>query len=398
MEPVLRRTLVCPMWRSGVHGGLRSAVLVMAFVLFNGDVIESATAGDPDFRSVLEIRGEQLSAITSDREALAVFKTGLAADLDLSEVLPSLREKSSESGKRREAIDQPPDPSEAATTLVTELAAWRLGLSVEETVNRMDTAALRTLIRANPTHHTWLLTGGRHPHLSQAIDLGSVLIAFPSTQDAESNSATGYDAYATALDAAYPNLTGPDDSWLAVAEQAGPEGVRRRLLQVEEIADRRDADKEMLATRYFTTRVRPAVQAHIIASAIRAEAEAERAMHKSWHQLRTWPEQLRVWRGLVRLCGTWQWTVHNHQNHQDHKMVMRFPPSGASDAMAGSVPSPTKIVVTGDTVFLRWEFPGGVQEDSLLFVNKGQGLEGTFINSAGAWGSIAGKRAAPCGQ
>ncbi|MFQ5991084.1 MAG: hypothetical protein ACE5NA_01490 [Nitrospiraceae bacterium] len=395
---MLRRTLVCPTWQCGGLGGRRFVLLLTACVAFHVEVGETATVGDPDFRSVLEIHGEHLSAITSDREALALFKTSLAADLGLSEVQPRLREKSSESGTRREAISQPPDPSEAATMLVTELAAWRLGLSVEETVNRTDTAALETLFKTNPTHHAWLLTDGRHPHLSQAIDLGSVLIAFESAQDAESQSATGYEAYATALDAAYPNLTGPDDSWLAVAEQAGAEGVRRRLLQVEEIADHRDADKERLATRYFTTRVRPAVQAQIIATAIRAEIEAERAVRKSWQELRTWPEQLRAWRGLVRLCGTWQWTVHNHRNHQDHKMVMRFLPPGASDAMAGSAPSPTKIVVTGDTVFLRWEFQGGVQEDSLLFVNKGQRLEGTFINSAGAWGSIAGKRAAPCGR
>jgi hypothetical protein len=52
--------------------------------------------------------------------------------------------------------------------------------------------------------------------------------------------------------------------------------------------------------------------------------------------------------------------------------------------------------VLGDVVYLRWEFPGVVQEDSLLFTGEGQRLEGSFVNSSGAWGSITGKRTAPC--
>ena len=50
----------------------------------------------------------------------------------------------------------------------------------------------------------------------------------------------------------------------------------------------------------------------------------------------------------------------------------------------------------GDTIFLRWEFQIGYQEDSLLFIRDGQRLEGSFTNSAGAWGSITGKRTSSC--
>ena len=99
-------------------------------------------------------------------------------------------------------------------------------------------------------------------------------------------------------------------------------------------------------------------------------------------------------RGLARLCGTWQWTVHNHKNHQDHKMTMIFPPA---DYVSPSPARPAQVTVLGDSVYLRWEFQGGYQEDSLLFTGEGQRLEGNFINSAGAWGSITGKRTGACG-
>jgi hypothetical protein len=141
--------------------------------------------------------------------------------------------------------------------------------------------------------------------------------------------------------------------------------------------------------------------AQVAALAIRAEAEAERQARDAWGRLYAWRERLQEIKGLARLCGTWNWTLHNHQNHQDHKMVMIFPSptspvSPAASSPDPSGPRPAKIVVLGDGVYLRWEFQGGYQEDSLLFSSEGQRLEGTFINSAGAWGAITGKRTASC--
>jgi hypothetical protein len=136
--------------------------------------------------------------------------------------------------------------------------------------------------------------------------------------------------------------------------------------------------------------------AQLAALAIRAEVEAEQNARDEWIRLRTWRGNLNEKKGLARLCGTWQWTVHNHQNHQEHKMVMIFPSPDTPDTNQPTGPSPARIVVLGDTVFLRWEFQVGYQEDSLLFIRDGQRLEGSFINSAGAWGSITGKRTGPC--
>jgi hypothetical protein len=39
-----------------------------------------------------------------------------------------------------------------------------------------------------------------------------------------------------------------------------------------------------------------------------------------------------------------------------------------------------------------------IQEDSLLFTGEGQRVEGSFVNSSGAWGSIMGKRTAACAR
>ncbi len=77
-------------------------------------------------------------------------------------------------------------------------------------------------------------------------------------------------------------------------------------------------------------------------------------------------------------------------------MLMVFPPPDTPDTNQPTGPRPAKIVVLGDTLFLRWEFQLGYQEDSLLFIKDGQRLEGSFTNSAGAWGSITGKRTGSC--
>lgn len=114
-------------------------------------------------------------------------------------------------------------------------------------------------------------------------------------------------------------------------------------------------------------------------------------VHREWFRLYNWKDQVRQQRGLTRLCGTWQWSIHNHQNHREEKTAVIFAPPGIASST-----SPAEITVLGDSVYLRWETRAGVQEDSLLFSGEGQRLEGTFVNTAGGWGSITGKRTATC--
>jgi hypothetical protein len=107
-------------------------------------------------------------------------------------------------------------------------------------------------------------------------------------------------------------------------------------------------------------------------------------------------DQLKAQKSAARLCGTWQWTIHNHKNHQEQKTVIVLLPPGTP--APPDMPQPAKMVVMGDAVYLRWEFPRGYQEDSMLLANEDRRLEGTFKNTAGDWGAITGKRIAPCSK
>ncbi|WP_455378441.1 hypothetical protein [Petrachloros mirabilis] len=126
----------------------------------------------------------------------------------------------------------------------------------------------------------------------------------------------------------------------------------------------------------------------------RLAQEAGQQATTEWWKLRTWKDRVRVARGQSRLCGTWQWIVHDHtRHHQEQKLSLIFPPPGITGT---GIQGLTEIVVLGDVVYLRWEADGQTQEDSLMFSKEGARLEGTFVNSQGGWGSITGKRTASC--
>ncbi|MDH5738911.1 MAG: hypothetical protein OEY77_01145 [Nitrospira sp.] len=125
----------------------------------------------------------------------------------------------------------------------------------------------------------------------------------------------------------------------------------------------------------------------------RTAFEASRQATKAWWDIHGWKDRIRQAKGLARLCGTWQWTIHNHQNHGDQKAVVMFPPAGYTSANAAT---PAETIVLGDAIYLRWEQNGRIQEDSLLFIKDDAKIEGSFVNNAGGWGSISGKRTAAC--
>jgi hypothetical protein len=132
----------------------------------------------------------------------------------------------------------------------------------------------------------------------------------------------------------------------------------------------------------------------IIEQAGRLEVDAIQASYREWDRIRNWKDRVRGLRGQARLCGTWQWIIHNHQQqHQERKLSLVFPPAGHTQA---ALPGLVETIVLGENVYLRWEINGRVQEDSLQFSKEGQRLEGTFVNSQGGWGSISGKRTTGC--
>jgi len=132
----------------------------------------------------------------------------------------------------------------------------------------------------------------------------------------------------------------------------------------------------------------------VLEKATRLEVDALQAGYQEWDRIRNWKDRVRGLRGQARLCGTWQWIIHNHQQeHREQKLSLLFPPTGSTQA---TLPGLAETIVLGENVYLRWELDGLVQEDSLQFSKEGQRLEGTFVNSQGGWGSISGKRTAGC--
>jgi len=132
---------------------------------------------------------------------------------------------------------------------------------------------------------------------------------------------------------------------------------------------------------------------NLLMQALQVETQAYKVAWESWHHLQQGQQQRQSRQARMRLCGTWKWIIHNHQNHGDHKTMMTFtPPENATPSHV----QPTTVFMHGDTLYLKWIFPQGIQEDSLLFSNHDTRLEGTFTNSVGPYGSISGQRLSPC--
>jgi len=131
----------------------------------------------------------------------------------------------------------------------------------------------------------------------------------------------------------------------------------------------------------------------LLLAANRTAFEASQQATIAWWELHQWKDRVRQAWGQARLCGTWQWVIHNHQNHQEQKTVVHFPPPGQTPA---NTLLPVETVILGDSIYLRWEQAGRIQEDSLLLNKDRTRIEGSFENNTGGWGSISGKRLTGC--
>ena len=94
--------------------------------------------------------------------------------------------------------------------------------------------------------------------------------------------------------------------------------------------------------------------------------------------------------GLDKICGVWDMTVHNMLNHREYHYALHVPPNPDFG------PVPTKLLVNGLTVYIRWDFDGGFSEESMLLRRKGGVMDGTWTNMAGARGGVSGKLVRPC--
>jgi hypothetical protein len=334
--------------------------------------------------------------MTTDTEAVAYLSAQLGPALRIQEAVADMQTpiRSSKSasdptkGLRTELLD-------SALRLVASMVTWHWTDRMLRAAQGEEKDSLPTWLEQSTPARKWLTTAsqrGTLPPLSAFVEtLAGIDEAYPAPVSTSSTPpCTDYIAY---LDRTYPVLAGSAQSWLGVAEQEGLKGLKARFEDTTLASGLSLANQRLCARTYLETRLSPVFRAQLIARALSVKAEAERDAQTLTTLLQRWPERKREVNGLARLCGTWQWSIHNHRHHQESKTMMTFPP------VDGPTPPglrPSKIAVMGDAVYIRWDFQGGFQEESLLFGGEGARLEGTFINSTGAWGSITGKRTAPC--
>jgi hypothetical protein len=358
-------------------------------------------SGPPEERLVPSLKQPDVDGLTtvhSDEQAKSFFSARLRDAFGLKTIIPDTKSGPPGKSKMSQTPLPSPDWMETGGRLTSELAARQLAMRLKQAASDNDRARLPAVLEQSREQHRWLLEGNARPELTRAVTLAAVLADLGHS--APGTTPVLIEQYDHYLDRTYPEFIDTENSWVTIAERAGTAGVRQRLMAFwDENSDARsgvnEAERQRLASDYFDSRLRPVLLAQVAASAIRAEITAEQHARTHWLTLKEWPDKIRETKGLARLCGTWQWTIHNHQHHQDQKVAMVFPPP---DAGSFTGVRPAKTVVLGDAIYLRWEFPGVVQEDSLLFTGEGQRLEGSFVNSSGAWGSITGKRTAACGR
>lgn len=361
-----------------------------------GEPIEANQAGSslPDFQRLLIDLDSSLAGLTSAQEMAKVFVTAVAPRLGVNDVALLLR-----AGERA----LPPgaglshqDLQASAIRLVGELNRWRLASGLRAVAEgdhqkplQESLAPLLDQLRKQASFEKAATNGDATLRLIALTDTLLAGAALPQAQDR----LAPYEHYQATVEQRYPFIENGRMAWPLI-EEKGAEALRTRLFDSDLMPTVAEDVRAQLAGQYFVNRLLPYLLARLAKEAAAVEQAASLAVIREWAWEKGVRDRVRETIGLKRLCGTWQWVVHNHRNHSDSKSVLTFGPAGpdGSDAV-----KPAEVVVLGDSVYLRWEFGGSQQqEDSLLFVGEGQRLEGSFVNTAGSWGSITGKRLKAC--
>ncbi len=340
----------------------------------------------------------ELFSIASNKEALRFYRKTLQVDLQL----PEKRTRSTRvSPRKQHTLDMQDD----ILALVAHMITSRLAISIRTTSQQENGEKTPRFIKDTIPGYQWAQTQTLAPSITRALSFNTHLSEYIASVPFLSKRPQNFNALARYVEQRYPELTGSSESWVDLLEQGNTSTISERLSeywsqenlegQIPESTSE-PYDQTLIdahAHYYIWTRLWPIFRTHLTALTIQAEAEAVQSARQSLNNLIAMKSGKVARNGTSRICGTWHWTVHNHQNHGDHKMTIVL---GKTSQPPNPQPQPTEIKVNGDTVYLFWKFPRGYQEDSLLISNNDKRLEGTFVNSLGPYGSIMGKRISSC--
>ncbi len=354
---------------------------------------QSTVRFDPPGKILQEHR-QQILSLSSDKQAFTFNQRFMPHQKPLRHAHE--RKRLSQTSKTLGAI-----PQETKTVITRFWAALTTIGYVQEYRERLESSlpqqSLRKIVSSD-TQRQWLLSKPALEKLTYFFKFHDKL----STWDQQGPHDSSSHDDASKLDKLFLqfDLATNEQTWIALFNDLGFNGILTRLEEYWLAQDQQDSLHassvslmQIAMEHYIESRLIPMFHAHLLRQAIQLEAQAYHVVWESWGHIQEWQKQRRIHLAKRRLCGTWKWIIHNHQNHGDHKSTMTFSPPEQSTP---SQVQPTTILIHGDTVFLKWTFPQGYQEDSLLMSNHDTRLEGTFTNSLGPHGSISGKRLSPC--
>lgn len=345
--------------------------------------------------SFLKEHHTQILQLASDDEALAFFKSTTTAGAADSRIHMKLQPVPTQ-------LNLPAEIEEAITIYLKSLATTSHAQIFREVLVKPKTGIppLSDIIPGD-AQLQWITKHSPLQALKPVIDGYQQVSAWSHTMTSHPlPPGDQFAKFASYYDQTYQEWDDSPQSWTSIFTQHGQQGIEDRLLEYWQtsthMANQHQSAqpiRDAFTQHYIETRLLPMFRMTLLTKTSELEATAYRTAWEAWQNIQQWQQLEQTNVDSTRLCGTWRWIVHNHQNHGDRKMTVTFSPP---DQSSPSQIAPTTIEIHGDTVYLKWTFPQGVQEDSLLLSNNDTHLEGTFKNSLGPHGSISGKRLSAC--
>ena len=231
----------------------------------NAKADESLPSATPDFPSVIRAHSDQLAKMESDKGASSLFVSAIGPALQMGDVTKALGAK---------ALGANPLPAK----LAKELLVPDLTAAVLRLMGNLAAWNLASTVRQAVRDQQFAAVTER-------------IFGSPQAR-----------------------------AWL---DQQGKSSWHDSLNQLTDVVASPEWAKENQGESASTLLVT------VVEGATSLEVDAMQASYQEWDRIRNWKDRVRGLRGQARLCGTWQWIIHNHQqHHQEQKLSLLFPPAG----------------------------------------------------------------------